>query len=95
MADFAALQVQIDALTAQVADSETKEASAVALIEGFQAAVTKAVTNALTADNSADQTSIEAATSAISGVAERFKASAGKLGDAVAANTPATPEPTV
>ena len=92
-ADFSALQAAINALTDQVTNTEGTEASAVALINGFSAAVTKAVTDALAADDAADQGSITAAQSAISSVTSRFTASAAALGAAVAANSPAPPTP--
>lgn len=88
MADITILNAAVEALTAQVAATETIEASAIALIGGFGAAVTKAVTDALAADNAADDASITAAKEAIAAVTARFTASAGALGDAVVANTP-------
>ena len=75
-------------LTAQVAETETVSASAVALINGFATAITKAVTDALTADNAADQATIDAATAAIEGVRTRFAASEDALGAAVLSSTP-------
>jgi len=93
MADFNTLNAAISALTAQVAETETVEASAVALINGFSAEVTKAVTDALTADNAADQGSIDAANQAIATVTARFAAAGSTLGAAVSANTPAAPTP--
>ncbi len=86
MADFASLQSEIDALTAQVEATKGVEASAVALINNFAAQITTAVTAALTADNAADDASIAAANAAIQGVRAQFAASAGDLGAAVAAN---------
>lgn len=80
------LDAALAALTAQVAETEGVEASAVALINGFAAAVTAAVTAALTADNAATQTSIDAATAAIEATRARFAASEDALGAAVAAN---------
>ena len=88
MADFAALQAEIDKLAEQVAATETVEASATNLINGFAAQITEAVTAALTADNAADANSIAAATAAIDAVRARFSASAGALGDAVASVPP-------
>ena len=87
--DFTALNNAITALTAQVTATEGVEDSAVALIAGFASAVTKAVSDALTADDAADQGSIAVANQAIADVAARFKASGDKLGAAVTANTPA------
>ncbi len=91
MAKFDDLNAAVTALTAQVASTETVEGSAIALINGFSAAIAKAVTDALTADNAADQGSIDAAMSAISATTARFAASGSALGNAVTANTPAAP----
>ncbi len=91
MADVTALNSAITALTAQVANTETVEGSAEALIDGFSAQITKAVTDALTADNAADDASIAAAQQAINDVTARFTASAAKLGAAVATVVPAPP----
>lgn len=87
-ADFAALDAAVSALTTQVQSTETVEASAVALINGFASAVTKAVSDALTADNAADAASISAATAAIEATRARFANSGDALGAAVVANTP-------
>ncbi len=86
MADTTNLQAAIDALTAQVEKTKGTEQSAIQLISGFAAKVTDAVTAALTADNAADQGSIDAAVAAISTVSSQFQASADDLGAAVAAN---------
>ena len=91
MADFSSLQAKIDELTAQVAATQGVEASAVALINGFAAAITKAVTDALTADNAADQGSIDVSVASIENARAAFAASGGDLGAAVNANTPVTP----
>lgn len=85
-ADYSSLQAQIDALTQQVAQTEGVEASAVALIQNFAQQVQTAVAAALTADNAADQGSIDAANQAIQAVSARFQASGAALGAAVAAN---------
>ncbi len=77
----------IAALTAQVEKTEGTEDSATALIAGFSAAITKAVTDALVADDAADQGSVDAAKIAIDSVTARFSASSDKLGAAVAANS--------
>lgn len=86
--DFSTLQAEIDKITAQVTKTETTEESAGVLIAGFSASVTKAVTDALTADDAADAGSIKAATTAIATVTSRFVAADDKLGAAVVANTP-------
>ncbi len=94
MADVTRLNAAIATLTDQVAATETVEASASNLLLGFSSAIAKAVTDALAADNAADQGSIDAAMQAIADTTTRFQASAGALGTAVAANTPsAPPEP--
>ena len=85
MADTTALNAAVAALAEQVAATEGVEASATALITGFAAQITQAVTDALTADNAADQTSIDAANAAIAEVTARFKASSEALGAAVSA----------
>lgn len=87
-ADFSKLQATIDALTAQVAATKTVEASAKAALEGFADAIKKAVTDALTADNAADDASIAAASKAIDDTTAAFQASAADLGAAIPANTP-------
>ncbi len=86
--DTAALNASITSLTAEVSRTETTEDSAGALIAGFSAAITKAVTDALTADAAANATSIAAATDAINAVTARFAAADDKLGAAIVANTP-------
>src|SRR4051812_5223709 len=86
MADTTALNQAVADLATEVTNTTGIEASATALINGFAAAVTKAVTDALTADNAADQGSIDAATAAIAAAKTAFNASAGSLGAAVAAN---------
>ncbi len=88
--DFTALNQAITDLTAQVAATEGTEASAVALINGFAAQVTTAVTAALQADDAADAGSITAASAAIAAVKDRFNASATALGAAVASGTQPT-----
>jgi hypothetical protein len=87
-ANTSALDAALAALTTQVAETETVEASAVTLINGFAASVTAAVTAALEADNAADQTSIDAATAAIEATRARFAASEDALGAAIVASTP-------
>ncbi len=95
-ANFAALQKAVDDAVAQATASETTDASAVALLNGQADAIKKAVTDALTADDAADQGSIDAATAAITNVNARFTAANNNLGTAVTANTPAAvPPPTV
>lgn len=87
-ADLTGLQAALDALTTQVAATETVEGSAVTLINGFAAAVTKAVSDAIAADNSIDNSAISTVSSAIEAVRARFAASGAALGSAVTANTP-------
>lgn len=85
-ADFSGLQATITALQAQVEATKGVEASAKTLIEGFGAAVTKAVADALAADDAADQGSIDAAKAAIDATTAEFAASASALGSAIPAN---------
>ncbi len=87
--DVTALNTTIDTLTVEVARTEGTEDSAGVLIAGFSAAIAKAVTDALTADNAANQASIDAANQAIAAVTARFVAADDKLGAAIAANSPA------
>ncbi len=84
--DLTSLNASITALTAEVARTEGTEDSAGALINGFSAAVSAAVTKALTADAAANQASIDAANQAIADVTTRFVAADDKLGAAIAAN---------
>ena len=84
--DFTALQSAIDALTAQATATVGTEDSAEVVINGFSAQVSKAVSDALAADDAADQGSIQAAQAAIAAVTKQFTDSSAKLGAAVAAN---------
>ncbi len=84
MVDVAALNASITALTNEVARTEGTEDSAGKLITGFAAAITKAVTDALTADAAANAASIAVANQAIADVTARFVAADDKLGAAVA-----------
>ena len=92
-ANFADLTAQIDALSAQAARTVGVEASAKQIITGFSTAITKAVSDALAADDAADQGSIDAAKAAIANVTTQFSASADDLGAAVAANPGPPPPP--
>jgi hypothetical protein len=83
------MPVDLSGLIAAVTEAETVDASAVALIEGFAASVTAAVTAALQADDAADQGSIDAANTAIQGEVSRLVASKAKVATAITANTPA------
>ena len=87
--DFANLQAAIDAITAQADATKTTEDGAEALINGFAAQVTKAVSDALTADKAANDASIAAATAAIEATRTKFADSAAALGAAVANVPPA------
>jgi len=86
-ADATALNAAVADLTSQVTASVGTEASAKTLIEGFAAIVTQKVQEALTADNAADQASIDAATQAIADAKAALLASSGDLAAAVAANS--------
>jgi hypothetical protein len=85
--DMTKLNATIATLTAQVQKTEGTEESAGALIAGFSQAIQQAVAAALTADDAADNGSIEAANAAISEVTARFAAADDKLGAAIAANS--------
>lgn len=91
MANIAILQARIEALSTQLAQTETVVDSAAALITGFAEQVKTAVTDALTADNAADDASITAASEAIDGVVAGFNAAREKLAAAVLAGTPSQP----
>jgi hypothetical protein len=80
--DLTALNEQVTALTAQVEQTEGVEASAMALISGFAAAIQKAVE----ADNAIDAANTAKVVATIAAVKSRFMASATALGAAVAAN---------
>ena len=72
--NMANLDAALAALTAQVTETETVEASATVLIEGFSAAVTKEVAAALEKDAAANNESIRVATEAIAATAARLRA---------------------
>jgi hypothetical protein len=83
-----ATPLNLDALVAEVAEMDTLVTSVVALLAGQAEAISKAVADALAADDAADQGSIDAAQVAIDGAVASFKAQGAKLAAAVAANTP-------
>lgn len=85
-ADTTNLGAAIAGLLTQVEATKTVQASATALITGFAAIVIQKVTEALTADNAADQGSIDAAAAAIQAAVAEVTSSTTALGDAVAAN---------
>ena len=64
-----------------------RSASAVTLINGFAAIVTQKFTEALAADNAADQGSIDAATAAIAAATAEMTGSTGELEAALLANS--------
>jgi len=78
-----ALQDQIDALTAQVAQDTTVEGSATALINGFQARLDAAVAAATAAGATPAQLQ------ALTDLSATLKTSSDALSAAVVANTPA------
>lgn len=89
--DFSSLTASIVDLQSKVTAATTTDAGATAFINGSAAQMKKAVTDALTADDAADQGSIQVATAAIDAVAQAQLASSKALGDAIVANTPAAP----
>lgn len=80
--------INTEELVAKVTAAKTVMASAKALIAGFSAKVTEAVTAALTADDAADQGSIDAANAAIAGATSELDAASADLAGALTANTP-------
>ena len=83
--DLSALNASITALTTEVNDTETLDASVEAFIAGFSAQIQKAVADALTADAAANAASITAANQAVADVTARFIAARTKLGAAITA----------
>jgi len=77
MADLSGIKSQVETTT-------SVEASAAALINGFQAKLDAAIAEAVTANDNADL-------SALTGLSNELKASSDDLASAVAANTPAAP----
>ncbi len=91
MSDFSQLEAATAELLTQVSETETVEASAKALIDGFADQVITALTAALEADANADNASIAAAIAAVRDVQTRLGASEDALGAAVLAGTPSAP----
>jgi len=89
--DVGALNAAVQAAADEATRTEGTEASAGVIIASIGAQITKAVTDALTADAAANQASIDAATSAIQTVVARYAAADDKLGAAIAANNPTPP----
>lgn len=89
--DFTALNKAVADTVAAATETETLDASVIAILNGQADAIKKAVTDALTANDAADQTSIDAAVAAINAVNGRFTAANVGLGAAVTANTPPAP----
>lgn len=77
------MSASLDALTAEVARLKSVDASAVALIQGFQAKLDAAIAAAKAGDDSA----------ALDALSADLKSSTDTLAQAVAANTPAAPTP--
>lgn len=73
------------ALEAAVTEAEVGEASVEAFIQGVGDKIAAAVAAALTADNAADQGSVDAANTAIQATVDRLKANSAKLAAALAA----------
>ncbi len=87
--DLSILNASITALTTEVGDTETLDASVEAFIAGFAAQIQKAVADALTADAAANAASITAANQAIADVTARFTAARGPLAAAITSTPPA------
>ena len=77
MADLSGIKSQVETTT-------SVEASAAALINGFQSKLDAAIAEAVTANDNADL-------SALTDLSNELKASSDDLASAVAANTPAAP----
>jgi hypothetical protein len=77
MADLSGIKSQVETTT-------SVEASAAALINGFQAKLDQAISDAVAANDNADL-------SALTDLSNELKASSDDLASAVAANTPAAP----
>jgi hypothetical protein len=77
MADLSGIKSQVETTT-------SVEASAAALINGFQAKLDQAIADAVAANDNADL-------SALTDLSNELKASSDDLASAVAANTPAAP----
>jgi len=92
-ADYTALNAAVEAAAAQAEKTRGTEASAAVIIAAIQVQVTKAVTDALKADDAADQGSVDAATAAIASTVKAFADSDDVLGAAIAANNPTPPPP--
>lgn len=84
-ADYSALNAAVQANVDQATATEGTEASAIVVLQGFAAQIIKAVSDALAADNAADQGSIDAAVAAVNTVTARYTASGAALGAAIAA----------
>ena len=87
--DMTALNQSVTDLTAEVAQDETVEASAVTLINGFAAAISAA----LASDATVNQAALSAVQTAITTVTGRFVAARTPLAAAIVNNTP-SPTPT-
>lgn len=83
--------IDLSALTQAVTDTETVDASVIALLQGFAAATQKAVADAIAADDVANQGTADAAKAAIDAVTARFVAANTTLSAAITANTPSAP----
>jgi hypothetical protein len=87
--DLTALQAKFDALTTQVSNTETVEASAKAALIGALNNQAQAIKDALAADDAAGQVGVDAIAAIVDPITARFVASAADLASAVPANTPA------
>lgn len=88
-ADTAALNKAVDDVTSATAAVEGAKDSVITFINGSAAATAKAVTDALTADNAADDASIAVAVGAINTVRDRQLAAAQAITEALATTPPA------
>jgi len=86
--NFDNLNASIGALTTQLNNTLGAEASATVLLNGFAAAVSSAVQEAIRADDSVNQAAADNIQQAIDAVTVQFTNSATALGNAVAAVPP-------
>lgn len=91
MANTAPLTAAVEKAKTQLQTMTTVVDGTVVLIGSMKEQAKQAVIDALTADNNADDTSINAATTALDEVFAGFEAQAQKLADLLVVNTPNQP----
>jgi repressor of nif and glnA expression len=93
-ANYDALQAAVAAAVAEATRTTTTEDGAGALIAALGSATLKAVQDALAADNTVDQATVDAVTKAVTDTTAAFAAGDDKLGAAIVAGTPVVPSQT-